>query len=205
MGSKNRMNWLAEPGATLTPGLSISIPYNHLLFNEISYKKPIIIDLINRAESYQIELKRAGQKHGRVNTQAALARKLGISKARLTQIMNLLKLAPEIKSYLKKLDDQQLLHFFNEKRLRPIVSIQDEKIQIIEFNKLKKACLGFFRSKIARNWISEEVIFKIIFRPKQKSGYGWDLPLYRKNCSVNSIAVFILNCRETVNIDAIFV
>jgi len=118
-----------------------------LLFNEIVYNQPTIIDLINRAERYQNTLRG----NNRVNTQAALARKLGISKARLTQIMNLLKLAPEIKSYIKKLDDQELLHFFNEKRLRPIASIQDEKIQIFEFKKIKKACLGVFRSKIARN------------------------------------------------------
>jgi len=65
--------------------------------------------------------------------------------------MNLLKLAPEIKSYIKNIDDQELLHFFNEKRLRPIASIQDEKIQIIEFKKIKKAALGVFRSKIAPN------------------------------------------------------
>jgi intergrase/recombinase len=78
---------------------------------------------MNRAERYQNTLRG----NSRVNTQAALARKLGISKARLTQIMNLLKLAPEIKSYIKKLDDQELLHFFNE-----------------EFKKIKKACFGVF-------------------------------------------------------------
>lgn len=105
------------------------------------------MDLLNRAERYQNTLRG----NNKVNTQAALARKLGISKARLTQIMNLLKLTPEIKSYIKKLDDQELLHFFNEKRLRPIASIQDETIQVIEFNKIKKAYLGVFRSKIARN------------------------------------------------------
>ena len=97
---------------------------------------------MNRAERYQNTLRA----NNRVNTQAALARKLGISKARLTQIMNLLKLAPEINSYIKKLDDQELLHFFNEKRLRPIASIQDEKIQIFEFKKIKKVDLGVFRS-----------------------------------------------------------
>jgi hypothetical protein len=120
----NASKWLAEPGATLTSGPKITIPYNPLLFNKIVYNQPTIIDLIDRAERYQNTL----QGNNRVNTQAALARKLGISKARLTQIMNLLKLAPEIKSYIKKLDDQKLLHFFNEKRLRLIASIKDEKI-----------------------------------------------------------------------------
>jgi len=137
-----KIDWfgLAETGATLTPGPKIPIPYNPLLFNKIVYNQPTIIDLMNRAERYQNTLRG----NSSVNTRAALARKLGISKARLTQIMNLLKLAPEIKSYIKKLDDQELLHFFNEKRLRPIASIQDEKIQVIEFKKIKKACFGVF-------------------------------------------------------------
>jgi hypothetical protein len=118
-----------------------------MLFNKIVYNQPTIIDLLNRAERYQNTL----WGNNRVNTQAALARKLGMSKARLTQIMNLLKLAPEIRSYIKNLDDLELLQFINEKRLRPIASIQDEKIQVIKFNKIKKACLGVFRSKIVRN------------------------------------------------------
>ena len=103
----NASKWLAETVATLTPGPKITIPYNTLLFNKIVYTQPTIIELIDRAERYQNTLRR----NNRVNTRAALARKLGISKASLTQIMNLLKLAPEMKSYLKKLDDQELLHY----------------------------------------------------------------------------------------------
>jgi DNA-binding XRE family transcriptional regulator len=94
--------------------------------------------LINRAENYQNKLNEARLNHGRVNTQAALARKLGISKARLTQIMNLLKLAPEIRSYIKDLDDPELLRYLNEKRLRKLTSIKNEKNQTIEFEKIKK-------------------------------------------------------------------
>jgi hypothetical protein len=74
-----------------------------------------------------------------INTQAALARKLGKSKARLTQIMNLLKLAPEIRSFIKNLDDPELLYYFNEKRLRKLASIKNEKIQTIEFEKIKSS------------------------------------------------------------------
>ena len=93
----NASKWLAESGATLTPGPKITIPYNPLLFNKIVCNQPTIIELMSRAERYQNTLRG----NNRVNTQAALARKLGISKARLTQIMNLMKLAPEIKSYKK--------------------------------------------------------------------------------------------------------
>ena len=125
--------WLAQTVATLSPGPKITIPYNSLLFKKIRYKSPYIIDLINRAESYQNVLR----EDNRVNSQAALARKLGLSKARLTQIMNLLKLAPEIRSYIKKLDDLELLNYFNEKRLRPIAGIEDKQTQLEKFEELK--------------------------------------------------------------------
>ena len=72
---------LAETGATLTPGPYIPIPYNPLLFSKIVYNQPTIIDFMNRAERYQNTLRG----NSSVNTQVALARKLGISKARLTQ------------------------------------------------------------------------------------------------------------------------
>ena len=116
-----------------SPGPKITIPYDPLLFNKIRYKSPYIIDLINRAEIYQNVLR----EDNRVNSQAALACKLGLSKARLTQIMNLLKLAPEIRSYIKKLDDLELLNYFNEKRLRPIASIEDKQTQLEKFEDLK--------------------------------------------------------------------
>jgi hypothetical protein len=130
--------WLAEPGATLTPGPKITIEYNPLLFKKIVYDQPTIIDLINRAERYQNELKEARLNQGRVNTQAGLARKLKISKARLTQIMNLLKLAPEIQESLKNLSDPSLLRYFNEKRLRPITCIKDKHTQLEKFEELKR-------------------------------------------------------------------
>jgi hypothetical protein len=132
---RNALKWLAETVATLTPGPKITIPYNASLFNKICYGEASIIDLINRAERYQIELNEARLNPSRVNTQAELARKLGMSKARLTQIMNLLKLAPEILSYIKKLDDLELLNYFNEKRLRPIASIEDKHTQLEKFEK----------------------------------------------------------------------
>jgi hypothetical protein len=109
-----------------------------LLFNKINYNKPNIIDLINRAKRHQIELNEARLNQGRVKTKTELARKLEVSKARLTQIMNLLKLAPEIQEYLKNLSNPSLLRFFNEKRLRPIASIKDKQAQLEKFQELKR-------------------------------------------------------------------
>jgi hypothetical protein len=61
-----------------------------------SVKIPATI-LLRKAQQYEKMLKR-----GTVKSQAELARKERISKTRVSQIMNLLKLAPEIKEQLKK-------------------------------------------------------------------------------------------------------
>jgi hypothetical protein len=130
---------LAESGATLTTGSKITIPYNPLLFNKIKYPtKPAIKDLLFKAEKYESELLKAKAVPGIFYTKAGLARKLGISKARFIQIMNLLKLAPEIREYLKDPNDPLPLNYFNEKRLRPIASIKDKQKQLAKFNDLKR-------------------------------------------------------------------
>jgi hypothetical protein len=61
-----------------------------------------------------------------------------MSKARLTQIMNLLKLAPEIRSYIKNLEDPELLNYFNEKRLRPPANLKDKQTKLEKFEELKR-------------------------------------------------------------------
>jgi hypothetical protein len=105
----NASKWLAETVVTLTPNPKITIPYNPLLFNKIKYPQPTIKDLLYKAEKYDSELLKAKAVPRIFYTKAGLARKLGISKARLTQIMNLLKLAPEIQEDLKNLNDPSLL------------------------------------------------------------------------------------------------
>lgn len=113
-----------------------------LLFQEIKYglrpkpKKASVADLLIQAENYIT--RRIGPKRNQVNSQAQLAKKLGISKARLTQIMNLLKLAPEIKLFLKNLKESKLIHYFTEKKLRPIAKTKDHQEQIKKFEEIKQ-------------------------------------------------------------------
>ena len=63
---------------------------------------------------------------GMVNSLSDIAQKESLTRARVTQIMNLLKLTPEIREYLKNLNGPWLLSVFNEKRLRPIARINDK-------------------------------------------------------------------------------
>ncbi len=71
-----------------------------------------------------------------VKTQADLAREIGVSRVRITQVMSLLRLAPEIQEHLLRLEDQQAIRFFRERRLRPLIQIEDPRRQVEEFQKL---------------------------------------------------------------------
>ena len=71
-----------------------------------------------------------------VKTQADLAREMGVSRVRITQVLSLLRLAPEIQDQLLRLTDQPAIRFFSENRLRPLTQIDDPKRQLEEFQKL---------------------------------------------------------------------
>jgi hypothetical protein len=60
--------------------------------------------------------------HGVVKDRTELAQIEDFTRARLTQILNLLNLAPEIQDYLSGLTDEFLLRYFTERRLRKITS-----------------------------------------------------------------------------------
>lgn len=72
-----------------------------------------------------------------VKTQSDIAREMGITRARVSQIMALLKLAPEIQRELFEFQGQKAIRFFSERRLRPLLNIKEPSKQIQEFNKLK--------------------------------------------------------------------
>ena len=66
---------------------------------------------------------------GQVKNQSGLARKLGISRARVTQILRLLKLDSLIIQELEKLGDPLKSRIITERMLRPCVnkSFQEQK------------------------------------------------------------------------------
>jgi len=59
---------------------------------------------------------------GQVKNQSGLARKLGISRVRICQILNLLKLSPLIIQELEKLGDPLKSKIMTERMLRPYVN-----------------------------------------------------------------------------------
>jgi len=73
-----------------------------------------------------------------IRSQLDIARELGITKARVSQVMALLKLTPEIQKALLALQDQKTIQYFSERRLRPLLTIKSPRKQIREFNKMKE-------------------------------------------------------------------
>jgi len=64
-----------------------------------------------------------------------LAKKIGLSRVRITQIMNLLKLNPEIIQRFSSFEPAAF-NFLTERRLRPLTRIKDKNTQIAIFRKM---------------------------------------------------------------------
>ena len=60
-------------------------------------------------------------------TRAEVAEMFGISRARVTQYLNLLKLPPVIVGFLETNEDPAILHYFTERRLRLLTRLADDQ------------------------------------------------------------------------------
>ena len=77
---------------------------------------------------------------GQAESQVDLARILGVSRAKVTQMMNLLELDEEIQEFILGLEDSdERLKVLTERRLRQISKIIDSEHQKDEFLKIIKA------------------------------------------------------------------
>ncbi|NIA16163.1 MAG: hypothetical protein GWP08_19040 [Nitrospiraceae bacterium] len=70
-----------------------------------------------------------------IRSKADIAKHLGISRARVTQTLNLLKLAPDIQTYILSITDEEAL-FFTERCLRPLTQISGPEAQRAAFREM---------------------------------------------------------------------
>ena len=94
-------------------------------------RTPKVVELLRKAIEWQALIK-----SGEVPNQAAIARHEGITRARVTQIMGLLHLAPEIREHIKTLPDMVRRPAITERALRPIALLTDPQEQISQFHSL---------------------------------------------------------------------
>ncbi len=73
---------------------------------------------------------------GRVANQADIARQEGITRARVTQVMGMLRLTPMIQKHILSTSDSLHPPRVTERMLRPLEAIADSRDQLREFHKL---------------------------------------------------------------------
>jgi hypothetical protein len=72
----------------------------------------------------------------RVKGQADIARREGITRARVTQVMGLLRLAPEIQEHILSLPDMARRPAITERALRRIAQLENATDQKAKFQEL---------------------------------------------------------------------
>jgi hypothetical protein len=93
-------------------------------------KTPRVVELLRKAIEWQVLLE-----SGEIINQADIARQEGITRARVTQVMGMLRLAPEIREKILSTPNAVRRPLVTERVLRPIATITDYHDQIREFHK----------------------------------------------------------------------
>jgi len=94
-------------------------------------RTPRVVKFLRNALAWQALLESC-----EVANQAAIARREGITRARVTQVMGLLRLAPEIQEHLLALPDMVRRPAITERALRPIAQMEDLTDQKAKFHVL---------------------------------------------------------------------
>jgi hypothetical protein len=94
-------------------------------------KLPRVVELLRKALEWQGLLE-----SGETSNQAAIARREGITRARVTQVMGLLRLAPEIQEHILSLPDMVRRPAITERALRPIAQLQCPEDQLARLREL---------------------------------------------------------------------
>jgi hypothetical protein len=94
-------------------------------------RTPRVVELLRKAIEWQVLLEA-----GEASNQAAIARREGITRARVTQVMGMLRLAPEIQEHVLSLPDVVRRPAISERALRPIAQIADHGEQALLFERL---------------------------------------------------------------------
>jgi hypothetical protein len=79
---------------------------------------------------------------GEVNNRSDLAKRVELTRARVTQILNLLNLPAMILDELVTIHEPAQIAFYSERRLRPIARLQSAREQINAFREFQKQLKG---------------------------------------------------------------
>ncbi|MEK6630231.1 MAG: hypothetical protein AABY89_05795 [Acidobacteriota bacterium] len=94
-------------------------------------KTPRVVELLRKTIEWQVLLDA-----GKIATQADIARREGITRAMVTQVMGMLRLAPEIHQSILAIPATVRRRNITERALRPITQIEDRGQQAELFDAL---------------------------------------------------------------------
>ena len=94
-------------------------------------RTPRVVELLRKAIEWQGLLESGG-----AASQAGIARREGVTRARVTQVMGMLRLVPEIQQHVLSLPDMVRRPAITERALRPIAKMEKRKEQLAAFSKL---------------------------------------------------------------------
>lgn len=100
-------------------------------------KTPRVVELLRKAIEWQALLE-----SGEMVTQADIARREGITRSRVTQVMGMLDLAPEIQEQILSMPDGVGRPPVTERTLRQLVTIADHNDQLRKFQQRLSASRG---------------------------------------------------------------
>jgi DNA-binding transcriptional MocR family regulator len=96
-------------------------------------RTPRVVELLSKAIKWQGLLK-----SGQIPSQAEIARQAGLTRARVTQILSLLNLAPKIQEYILSMPKTARRPVVTERSLRPIALVENQRQQIEVFESLAR-------------------------------------------------------------------
>lgn len=94
-------------------------------------RTPRVVELLRQAIEWQALLE-----SGEAANQAEIARREGTTRARVTQVMGMLRLAPEIREHILALPAAVRRPAITERALRPIAQFESPRAQLLQFNAL---------------------------------------------------------------------
>ena len=97
-------------------------------------RTPPVVEMLRKALAWRQELD-----SGAVASQADIARREGVTRARVTQVLMLLRLAPEIQERILDLPMIPNHLHISERGLRPISGLEAPKQQVAAFRRLIEA------------------------------------------------------------------
>jgi hypothetical protein len=90
-----------------------------------------VVELLRKAVEWQAILE-----SGKISNKADIARREGFTRARVTQVMGMLRLAPEIQQHILSFSPTFRRPAITERALRPITPFEARGEQLREFQRL---------------------------------------------------------------------